>query len=104
MIRALWYAPHPQDVTHDADDHAGPWTAEEVIHLDQVMQAMEEEGKTPTRTPKFWKAILEHMDGTWMCDQCRDKWKVKDRRIQWCETDTKTLINKYVCQTLSDLC
>ena len=60
------------------------------------MQAMEEEGKTPARTPKFWKAISERMDGTWMCNQCRDKWKAKDRRIWWYETNTKTLINKYI--------
>ena len=27
------------------------------------MQAMEEEGKMPARTPKFWKAVLEHRTG-----------------------------------------
>ena len=57
------------------------------------MQAMEEEGKTPARTPKFWKAILEYMDRTQMHDQCRDKWKAKDGgRIWWRKTDTKTLV------------
>ena len=61
------------------------------------MQAMEEEGKTPARTPKFWKAVSERMDGTRTRDQCRDKWKAKDGgRIRWRETDTKTLVNKYV--------
>ena len=64
--------------------------------MDQVMQAMEEEGKMPARTPKFWKAVSERMDGTRTRDQCRDKWKAKDGRIWWRETDTKTLVNKYV--------
>ena len=62
-----------------------------VVRLDQVIQAMEEEGKMPARTPKFWKAVSECMDRTQTHDQCRDKWKVKDRRIWWCETNTKTL-------------
>ena len=64
--------------------------------MNQVMQAMEAEGKTPARTPKFWKAISERMDRTRTRDQCRDKWKVKDGRIRWRETDTKILVNKYV--------
>ena len=69
----------------------------EVNCLYQVIQVIEEEGKTPTKTPKFWKAILEHMevDGTWTCDQCRDKWKVKDGgKIWWHKTNTKILFNK----------
>ena len=67
--------------------------------MDQVMQAMEEEGKTPTKTPKFWKAISEHMDGTRMHDQCRNKWKAKEGgRIWWHNNDSKMLFNKYICQ------
>ena len=57
-----------------ADDHTGPWTAEEEALLYQVMQAMEEEGKTSHNIPKFWKAISKCMDNTRTRDQCRDKW------------------------------
>lgn len=67
--------------------------------MDQVMQAMEDEGKTPAKTPKFWKAVSERMDGTRTHDQCRDKWKAKGGgRIRWRDTDSKTLFNKYVCR------
>ena len=67
--------------------------------MDQVMQAMEEEGKMPTKTPKFWKAVLERMDGTRMHDQCRNKWKAKEGgRIRWRDNDSKMLFNKYVCR------
>ena len=63
------------------------------------MQAMEEEGKMPIKTPKFWKAVSEHMDGTRTHDQCRSKWKAKEGgRVQWCENNSKTLFNKYVCR------
>ena len=67
--------------------------------MDQVMQAMEEEGKTPTKTPKFWKAVSERMDGTRTHNQCRNKWKAKEGgRIQWRDSNSKTLFNKYVCR------
>ena len=62
------------------------------------MQAMEEEGKMPIKTPKFWKAVSERMDGTRTHDQCRSKWKAKEGgRIRWRENDSKTLFDKYVC-------
>jgi hypothetical protein len=59
------------------------------------MQAMEEQGKTPNNTPKFWKLVLECLDGTWTHDQCQDKWIVKSgRRIRWHDTDAKALVKK----------
>ncbi|KAN0128005.1 hypothetical protein V8E53_014182, partial [Lactarius tabidus] len=73
----------------------GAWSEEEVTLLTQVVQAMEEEGKTPDNTPKFWKTVLECLDRTQTRDQCQDKWIAKSgRRTRWRDTNTKTLIKK----------
>ena len=39
------------------DDCTGAWSEEEETRLTQVVQAMEEEGKTSDNTPKFWKTV-----------------------------------------------
>ncbi|KAN0139303.1 hypothetical protein V8E53_002804 [Lactarius tabidus] len=72
-----------------------PWSEEEEACLTQVMQVLEEEGKTPDNTPKFWKMVSERLDGTRTCDQCWDKWIVKSGgRTRWRDTDAKTLVKK----------
>jgi hypothetical protein len=86
-----------------ADDHTGAWSSEEEARLTQVMQTMEEQGKSADNTPKFWKAVSEHLDGTWTHDQCREKWISKSGgQIHWRDTDTKSLVKKYVSAQLSD--
>jgi hypothetical protein len=78
-----------------ADDNTGPWSEEEEARLTQVMQVLEEEGKTPDNTPKFWKMVSECLEWTRICDQCQDKWIAKSgRRIHWRDTNTKTLAKK----------
>ncbi|KAN0141416.1 hypothetical protein V8E53_000661 [Lactarius tabidus] len=73
----------------------GPWSEEEEARLTQVMQVLEEEGKTPDNTPKFWKMVSERLDGTRTRDQCRDKWIAKSGgRTRWRDTDAKTLVKK----------
>jgi hypothetical protein len=57
-----------------ADDYIGAWSEGEETCLHQVMQAMEEQGKTPDNTTKFWKVVSERMDKSRTRDQCRDKW------------------------------
>jgi hypothetical protein len=52
-----------------ADNYTGAWSEEGEAHLTQVMQTMEEQGKSSDNTPKFWKMVLEQLDGTWTHNQ-----------------------------------
>ncbi|KAN0137597.1 hypothetical protein V8E53_004648 [Lactarius tabidus] len=85
---------HRHMVHHDTRCK-GAWSEEEVTRLTQVIQAMEEEGKTPNNTPKFWKTVSECLDRAQTRDQCRDKWIAKSSgRNRWRDTDAKALIKK----------
>ncbi|KAN0140600.1 hypothetical protein V8E53_001809 [Lactarius tabidus] len=82
-------------VVHHDTRRKGAWSEEEVTRLTQVVQAMEEEGKTPDNTPKFWKTVSERLDGARTHDQCWDKWIAKSGgRNRWRDTDAKALVKK----------
>ncbi|KAF8262837.1 hypothetical protein EI94DRAFT_1808180 [Lactarius quietus] len=88
-------------VVHHNMQHTSPWSDEEEARLFQVIQDMQEDGKAPRKTPKFWKLVSEQLDGTQTRDQCRNKWcdslsptAKNDRRVRWHNANSKTLVHK----------
>jgi hypothetical protein len=67
------------------------------------MQTMEEQGKSSDNTPKFWKMVLEQLDGTWTHNQSGKMDSEECGRICWCDTDSRSLVKKYVFTQLSEL-
>jgi ribosomal protein L18E len=55
---------------------AGPWSSEEENRLVQIMEDLQEDGKSTQTSTKFWKEVAERMDHMRTAHQCRNKWYV----------------------------
>jgi len=74
--------------------HEGKWSPEEETRLNSIIQDMNESGRRPETTPKFWKEVSRRMDHTRTAKQCSNKWAMQLKIPRWREADSRLLVRK----------
>ncbi|KAN0135073.1 hypothetical protein V8E53_006964 [Lactarius tabidus] len=75
-------------------ERQGKWTPEEETRLNSILQDMNERGRRPELTPKFWAEVSRLMDHTQNAKQCSNKCAALLKTPCWREADSRLLFRK----------